>query len=206
VIRRVHPSDERLLDCYLNERDGTVVDPRLAEHLTDCTPCGARYGELTRFMDTLQAEGELEADAIFTPERLRTQRQQIAQRIEHVNRPGRVITFPGQLVRRGLSVSSAKIARRWTAAAAAAGLFLGIALGASYRWDSAPRRSAIRNAAGGPAQLAPIATRAAAPQAGADDLFMSELDVALDRPHTRELVAIDALTPHFREIRTVVDR
>ena len=34
----------------------------------------------------------------------------------------------------------------------------------------------------------------------ADDMFMSELELALDRPHTSELVAFDALTPHVREL------
>jgi anti-sigma factor RsiW len=201
VIRRAHHlPDDRLLDCYLNERDGTV-DPRIAEHLTDCEPCGTRYAQLTQFMDALRSDSELEADAIFTPERLRVQRQQVARRIEHVNHPARVITFPGRLVRRGLT-SSARIAPRWTAAAAA-GLFVGMALGASYRWDAASGRSAVvRDAVVRPTQLAPIGTRAMVPQTAADDVFLSELEVALDRPHTRELVAIDALTPHFREIRT----
>jgi anti-sigma factor RsiW len=203
VIRRAHHlPDDRLLDCYLNERDGTVVDPRMAEHLTDCEPCGTRYAELTQFMDALHSDSEHEADAVFTPERLRLQRQQIARRIEQVNRPARVITFPGRLVRRGLT-SSAKIAPRWTAAAAAAALFVGVVLGASYRWDTAPRRSGVvRDAVVRPTQLTPIATLATAPQSAADDVFLSELEVALDRPHTRELNAIDALTPHFREIRT----
>ena len=36
--------------------------------------------------------------------------------------------------------------------------------------------------------------------AEADDVFMSALDLALDRPHTSELVAFDALTPHVREV------
>jgi hypothetical protein len=35
----------------------------------------------------------------------------------------------------------------------------------------------------------------------ADDAFLSELELALERPHTRELVAFDALTPHVREVR-----
>ena len=34
-----------------------------------------------------------------------------------------------------------------------------------------------------------------------DDMFMSDLEAVLDRPHTGELVAFDALTPHVREIR-----
>jgi hypothetical protein len=35
----------------------------------------------------------------------------------------------------------------------------------------------------------------------ADEAFMMELETALDRPHTRELAAFDAFTPHFREIK-----
>jgi hypothetical protein len=31
--------------------------------------------------------------------------------------------------------------------------------------------------------------------------FLSELEIALERPHTPELVALDAMTPHVREIR-----
>ena len=37
----------------------------------------------------------------------------------------------------------------------------------------------------------------------ADDVFLSELEFALDRPRTRELVAFDAFTPHVREIRDI---
>jgi hypothetical protein len=36
-----------------------------------------------------------------------------------------------------------------------------------------------------------------------DDAFLSDLEVALERTQTRELRAIDALTPHVREIRDV---
>jgi hypothetical protein len=34
-----------------------------------------------------------------------------------------------------------------------------------------------------------------------NDAFLSELELALERPHTRELVALDELTPHVREVR-----
>jgi hypothetical protein len=205
VIRRAqHLPEARLLDCYLNERDGTAVDPRVAEHLTDCEPCGARYAELTRFMDTLRSDAGLEADHAFTPERLRLQREQIARRLEHVNRPGRVITFPSRIGRRGMTVSTARVAPRWTAAAAAAGLFAGVALGAAYQWDGAALRRRVGREvmAARPAPAAPVLTHAGAAQVGADDAFMLELEVAIDRPRTRELIAIDAFTPHFREIRT----
>jgi hypothetical protein len=34
----------------------------------------------------------------------------------------------------------------------------------------------------------------------ADEAFLSDLEIALDRPRTRELRAFDELTPHVREI------
>jgi hypothetical protein len=50
--------------------------------------------------------------------------------------------------------------------------------------------------------MTPVATGGASPaEVAADDAFLSDLEVALERPHTRELQAFDALTPHVREIR-----
>jgi hypothetical protein len=37
-----------------------------------------------------------------------------------------------------------------------------------------------------------------------DDTFLTELEFALQRPHTRELQPFDVLTPHAREIRSRV--
>jgi len=201
VIRRAHHlPEERLLDCYLNERDGIAVDPRLAEHLTDCGECGSRYADLARFMDGLRAEAEIETDAVFTAERLRTQQQHIARRLEHAHRLGKVIAFPCPIARRAFTVSTVRTAPRWVAAAAAAGLFVGLALGASYRWEIPGRRGMLREIV--TARSGPLSPGKSRINASRDDEFMSELDVALDRPRTRELMAIDELTPHFREIRT----
>ena len=188
--RALHLQDDRLFDCYLAQRQGEAADPPTAEHLADCDSCAARYAELVLFMDAVRAEGDAEADAAFTPERLRAQQQQIARRMEAVGRPARVLSFPSRVVQGTIRASTLR-SPRWTAAAAAAGLFLGIALGATYEWDSHPNPSA-------PA----ISARAVAPKpdVAGDADFMSELELALDRPHTRELAAFDAFTPHFREI------
>jgi hypothetical protein len=185
------------------ERNGEPIDPPVAEHLTDCASCGARYTDLAVFMDTLRREGDAEADAFFTPERLRVQQQHIARRIAILGRPARVLSFPGRIVRRTINASTARSAPRWIAAAAAAGLFAGVALGASYPWTwqrlSVPSRAARDSAR--PARMTPVATRGSSPaQVAADDAFLSDLEVALERPHTRELQAFDALTPHVREI------
>ena len=183
-------------------RCGAPLDPPVAEHLGDCDTCSARYAELSAVMDTLREEGEAEADEIFTAERLRAQRQAIARRVEHIGRPARVLSFPTRIVRRTISASTGRTAPRWIAAAAAAGLFIGVALGASYQWTghTAPRSMIVRDTTG--SRLTPVATRGSSPaEIAADTAFLSDLEVALERPHTRELQAFDALTPHFRDIR-----
>jgi hypothetical protein len=207
VIHRAHHlQDDRLFECYVAERSGEPIDPPLAEHLADCGSCSTRYAELAGFMNALRQDGEAEADAVFTPERLRAQHQQVARRIAHVGRPARVISFPGQFVRRTIHASTSRTAPRWVAAAAAAGLFIGVALGASYEWGShAPigGRLVARDAAAARSpRLSPATARGASlADVAADDTFLSDLEIALERPHTRELQAFDALTPHVREIR-----
>jgi hypothetical protein len=200
--RAHHLHDERLFDCYLTERGGDAIDPPTAEHLTDCDECSARYAELAAFMDTLRREGETEADAVFTPERLRAQQQQIARRIEQVGRPARVISFPSRIVRRTIGASQSRMAPRWVAAAAAAGLFVGVALGASYEWNLRRVPAASFGARDLNSRIAPVATRGSeAADIANDDAFLSDLELALERPHTQELQAFDAFTPHVREIR-----
>jgi len=50
-------------------------------------------------------------------------------------------------------------------------------------------------------RMAPVASRGSGTaEVAADEAFLSDLEVALERPHTRELQAFDALTPHVREI------
>lgn len=191
-----HLPEERLFDCYLTQRSGETIDPPAADHLADCQTCAARYADLAGFMDGLRNDGTSDADAVFTPERLREQQQQIARRLEHVGRQARVISFPGQLVRRTMAAPGSHSAARWVAAAAAAGLFVGVAVGAGYRFGSHPR--GVEQTL---ARQESVVTRAVNPtQLSADDAFLSDLEVALERPHTRELIAFDALTPHVREV------
>ncbi|HEV3056957.1 MAG TPA: hypothetical protein VGY48_01860 [Vicinamibacterales bacterium] len=231
MTHHAHVLEEKLFDCYLAERNGECIEPPVAEHLTDCPPCAERYADLARFMDGLRAEGTADADALFTPERLRLQQQQIARRLAKVGRPARVLSFPSRFVRRTMTDPTSHAAPRWVAAAVAAGLFVGVAVGASYQYGAHSRvaqqllarqmanreigtpgagrevgATGLGRGTGAPAMTAPVrqtpvATRGESPaQVAADDAFLSDLEVALERPHTRELVAFDAFTPHVREV------
>jgi hypothetical protein len=205
IARAHHLQEDRLFECYLAGRAGGPIDPPAAEHLADCASCAARYSELAGFMNALGREGEAEADAVFTPERLRRQQQQIERRITLAGRPARVISFPGRFVRRTVRrtiASTSHTAPRWVAAAAAAGLFIGVAIGAGYEWRARPEGAPRFADTARQPRLTPLATRGSSPaDVASDDAFLSDLDVALERPHTRELQAFDAFTPHVREIR-----
>jgi anti-sigma factor RsiW len=207
IDRAHHVREERLFDCYLAERGEETIDPRTAEHLADCDACALRYADLREFMERLRTDADAETDVRFTPDRLRAQQLHIARRIEQLGRAARVIRFPRRFAGRHVEVRSGRTAPRWVAAAAAAGLFFGAALGASFEWDRhlrAQRQLTAARRQFNPAhasRLAPLGPRSGGPgQVADDDAFLSELDVALERPQTRELQPFDAFTPHVREI------
>jgi hypothetical protein len=199
--RSRHLHDDRLHDCYLAARCGEALDPRAADHIADCDSCAARYRELADLLGTVGRQAELDADDIFTPERLQHQRDAVLRRLEFAGRPARVISFPGH---GAVPVHRTRMATRWLAAAAAAGLFVGVAVGGAFL----PARGAqngTRFPVQPPAALAVAAPRrvstpAAATETVDDDRFLHELEIALERPNTRELLSFDHLTPHVREI------
>jgi len=204
--RPEHLHDDRLVECYFADRRGEPLDPPSAEHLVDCEACGTRYVVLVTFLDDVRTESDAECDAVFTPDRLRQQQDQILKRLEHASRSARVISFPGQ-VGSHPSIVSGRVAPRWLAAAAAAGLFVGVAVGGTILHPVGQRSIAPMRVAAGPAaaRLAPSpAVLVNAPASGADsiddDAFLMQLEFALERPHTQELQPFDALTPHVREI------
>src|SRR5213075_3472379 len=81
---------------------------------------------LSSWLDTLQSDATTEADEAFPPERLAAQHAQIFRRLEAAERPARVIAFPkfAQPL-----TSRTSHASRWIAAAAAAGLIVGVGVG-----------------------------------------------------------------------------
>ena len=199
IGRTAHVQEERLLDCYLAERSAEALDPRVVEHLAGYQACALRYADLTQFMDGLRTEADAETDAIFSSEQLAAQQRHIAKAIEHVGRTARVISFPASTGSHRVDATSRRLTPRWVAAAAAAGIFLGLGLGASFRWER--RAGTAQLTVNAPARLGPVATGGAGAVVTADDdAFLTDLEIALESPRTRELQAFDAITPHVREI------
>jgi len=205
ILHSGHLKDDHLFECYLAARTGEELDPRAAEHLADCGECVDRYDEVVAFMNTTRQEADAETDTEFTAERLLVQQQQILRRLEHVHRSARVITFPGRDTLSG-SRSAGRLTPRWLAAAAAAGLFIGVAVGGYFAPERfhrsvaqvvADRPMAVQQR---PAAPAAVRVNAAQEDPPDDDAFLIELELALARPHTRELQSFDAMTPHVRDV------
>jgi hypothetical protein len=211
IGRGHHLSDDRLVDCYFAAAAGEPLDPPVADHLGACDECHARAVELTAFLDGARADADHESDEIFTRDKLRHQHEQILRRLEYVNRPARILSFP-QRVTRGISRKARRIAPRWLVRTAAS-FFVGVALGGlllqaglhgSLPGLRVARHSAFSRMAPAPHLGISPAVRAIAPMpitdAVDDDAFLQELELALERTPTRELQLLDALTPHVREV------
>ena len=142
--------------------DAGVAAPD-AEHLESCAACRARYDAFTDWLADARVDAIAAADEVFPAERLAAQQSQIMRRLEALERPARVIAFPkhAQPVSRTRSGP-----QRWIAAAAAAGLIVG--LGAGELLDlrrTRLRRSARRAVAGGTRQRQRRATDGASDDA-----------------------------------------
>jgi hypothetical protein len=209
MLRAPHLQDERLVDCFYAERRGDALDPPSAEHLADCEACARRYAQLGTFLTTLSEDADADVSAMFPPERLRAQQQEVARRIALVGRAARVISFPGRFVAQQARPSRTWLATRWIAGTAAACLFVGVAagtalnFGARFDFVRTGRRGGVNVAARqiiSSALPSRLSSDAVASVVDTDDMFMSDLESALDRPHTSELIAFDALTPHLRDV------
>jgi hypothetical protein len=198
VIGRAHHlQDDRLFECYLAGLEGTAVDRLVAAHLADCAACAAHLRELVSFMNGLREEADADTDAIFTPERLRAQQQQILHRLEHLGHAARVLSFPARLMGRRMARTASRIAPRWAIAAAAAGLFVGVGVGTLI---DPPRRETPAAIAPFPLVVSPALTAGDQLPAGDDDTFLSDLEMALSGPRNRELMPLDALTPRVQAV------
>jgi len=172
-------------------------------HLQACAGCRSRFASFASWLTDLREDAAGQVDELFPPERLAAQHAQIFRRLEAAERPARIIAFPkfAQPLTSRTSNGS-----RWIAAAAAAGLIVGVGVG---------QMMDIRRSLGGPAASAgpgsPAYVQLANNQRpdrpelrtisanGREEAFLSEVDVTLSRPAVPELRALDEFTPRAGE-------
>jgi anti-sigma factor RsiW len=200
---RLHPADDRLIALYFGD-DGSGADERRAvrQHLHGCETCTWRYTELTAPLERLRQDAAGEADEVFTPSRLDAQRARILDRLDESAAASRVILFPAATARPVRSVVGRPLAR-WVAAAAAAGILIGVTGGQLFQ-------NGVRQAVTAPPSARTV--MAAVPASGVvsdsptstlstdrDEGILNEIDQAVFSHRITALLAIDEMTPHVRQ-------
>ena len=181
VLRRGHLSEDALVDVWT-----TGIRPA---HLDSCEACAHRALEMSRWLEDVQDIGCAEADAVFSDDRLSTQRDSVMHRLAQLDRPSKVISFPAappaardpQVGRRGSA--------GWLLAAAAAGLMIGVvSMELSHMIPF-----------GGAQTPAPhVATTSTSPAVTVEDASL--LDGAFDRPSLGSMGALDEMTPRIADV------
>jgi len=179
VFRGGHLSDRALTDiCLSGDRP---------LHLDRCEICAERADALGRWLDDVRAVAVEEADAAFPTERLAAQQTQILRRLEQIDRPVRVIAFPGQTRDRSERVVRG-IRPAWVGFAAAAGLVLGL-LGGQLTSRLTARHDLAR-----PIQVQVPSAQPATASTQPVSYDLADLDLQ-DRLFIEELEPIDSFTP-----------
>lgn len=191
MVRHAHLSDDRLVEVCFD----AAITPGEEAHFAACEECRARRARLERMLAEVSDAAAAEADEVFTVEKLVTQHARILQRIEQDGRPARVISFPATSVA-DLRPLTARPAGRWIAAAAAAGLAIGLLAGHLAHdlpaFGRPTRTPIVRSAnAVNSTQHAVRAVNAV----HSDEEFLGELETALDGPQLAVLRPLNDLTP-----------
>jgi hypothetical protein len=180
----------RIADTIL--RGGHVSDDVLAEawytgarpaHLDHCDACAERALDMARWLEQTKQLGAESADAVFTTDRLAAQQAQIMSRLEQLDRPSKLLSFPRANTPSALNDLQMPVREQhigaWIAVAAAC-LVLGVIGG---------RLTVSQPSA--PAQQVQSAKALPAPDvAPPSDPFPSEID----QPQINSLRAIESLT------------
>jgi len=182
-----HLTDERLLARYF---DPSADDADAEIHLFRCPACAARRDELAGALDADHDRAVAAADTCFSAGRLERQRTAILDRIARP-RAARVLAFPGVPAVTPSIVRTMGMYSRWTAAAAV--LLISVSAGTGLL------RHAPQHVTRTSERLQPVPVFATVLGQDPDDAVLSEIDLALVRPQTAELLALDALTPRAGE-------
>ncbi len=187
-MKSSHLTDDRLIELCLG---GTSVGDT---HVADCPGCRARCAELTTLLGEVSDVAAADADVQFPAERLARQQARILQRIEQDGRPGRLISFPAGQPHPPLLVRS-RPASRWVAAAAVAGLVVGLVTGQLLPVGpgAGPAPRMVANEAGPEIALRAVSTSLS------DDEFLGQVEAA-GSAGPAALRPLDAMTPRAWEV------
>ena len=173
----------------------------MRQHLHGCETCTWRYTELTAPLERLRRDAASEADEVFTPTRLDAQCTRILERLEDRAHASRVVPFPSASPRLGRPVIHRPIIR-WVAAAAAAGLLVGVMAGRLLEFGrvrAGQTAAATRTAQAG--RATPRLVSASPVEADAiesDEAMISEIEHAARSQRIPALAVLDEMTPHLR--------
>jgi hypothetical protein len=202
-MKQAHLSDDRLIEVCLLE----VPSITEQQHLGSCAHCDARRARLQHLLDDVSGTAAVEADAAFPPERLARQQARILTHLQHDGRPARVIAFPAGHAHEPVA-SRTRPSTRWIAAAAVAGLVIGVIAGrVGYDFSLLGRPGGARGVVMRPAEVPELrasggtGTIREVSAALTDEEFLSQIEIAIDGPSAAALQPLDDLTPTAWEAR-----
>jgi anti-sigma factor RsiW len=199
---RFHPADDRLIAMYFGDEGASADDRRaVRQHLHGCETCTWRYTELTAPLERLRQDAAGEADEVFTSARLDAQRAKILDRLDPSADASRVIAFPSAATRAERSAIRRPLAG-WVAAAAAAGILIGVTGGQLFQSGvrrtvtAPPARTVI---AALPASAVVTDSPARRAVTDGEEAVMNEIEQAVFGHRITALSALDEMTPHVRQ-------
>jgi hypothetical protein len=202
-----HPADDRLIALYFGDEQAGADERRaVRQHVHGCETCTWRYTELTAPLERLRQDAASESDEVFTAARLDAQRAKIMARLDEAAHGSRVIPFPAYTARLDRSVVRRPMAR-WVAAAAAAGLLVGVMAGRLVEFGTdravpaAPDVRTARTAMATPRLVSDSPVQALSIEH--DEILLSEIDQAVYTQRIAALSALDEMTPHVRQEATI---
>lgn len=195
-----HLTDDAFADLWSTA--ASSGEPMADPHLASCAQCRARYAAFTGWLDRIHDDAVGEANDAFPPERLAAQQAQVMRRLEALERPARVIAFP-RFARPATSTPS--YAQRWVAAAAAAGLIIGVAAGqlVDVRRMFTPARTVATQQTARFTPTQPVATPSVVPasfSSASDETLFFGADATRISERLSTLRSMDDITPRARDL------
>jgi hypothetical protein len=194
-----HLDDAAFAEVWADRLTSDAAGPAHSaeRHLRACAECRAKFTAFSHWLESTRADAMAEADEAFAADRLLAQQSQIVRRLEALEHPAKVIAFP----RFATPVSTQPNRRqRWIAAAAAAGLVAGVALGQVFEFSrSQPTSDAPQIASTEPAS-APAARPVPVAATTSDESFLYVNETRPSQARVPEsLQYLNAITPSARD-------